>query len=362
MTQDAAHATGDAMGNAAEGAAQRAAAQDAGVVNVAILGAGRIAHTMAKTLAMMAGDERYATLVAPYAVASRSQDKADAFAEQYGIAHAYGSYEAMLADPAVDLVYIATPHPLHAQQAIDCMRAGKNVLVEKPFAANLKQAQAALDVADDTGLLCAEAFWTRYMPSRLIIDRLASGGEIGDVTSISADLSYRVDYKERLTDPNLAGGALLDVGVYPLNFIDMLMGAREISRMATIMAPYSTGVDASNATTLVYADNTLATATSSMTCASDKQGIVRGTGGYFIVNDINNPAGIDVFDADHQPVRHIDVPAQLTGYEYEVAAAANAVRAGRRECVEMTHADTLRMMALYDAIRKQWNLQYPFER
>ena len=121
-------------------------------LNVAILGAGRIAQTMAKTLTMMAGSPTYSAMVTPYAIASRSQDKADKFAATYHLPHAYGSYEAMLADPAVDLVYIATPHSLHAEQAIACMRAGKPVLVEKAFAANLEQARAVIDESDKTGL------------------------------------------------------------------------------------------------------------------------------------------------------------------------------------------------------------------
>ncbi len=330
-------------------------------LNVAIMGAGRIARHMAETLNKMAASEEYASVAKPYAIASRSQDKADAFAKDFNLPHAYGTYEAMLADPDIDLVYIATPHNVHEENGIACMRAGKNILVEKSFTANEKQALNLLDVADDTGMLCTEAIWTRYMPSRAMIDEIISSGMIGEVTSISADLSYPVSYKSRMTDPSLAGGALLDVGVYPLNFIDMIMGAQEIKDMSTIMVPYSTGVDASNSTTLVYDDNTMAVATSSMLCASDRDGIVRGTNGYLICHNINNVESIDVFDADHKLTNHLHVPEQLTGYEYEVAAAVKAIREGKHECIEMTHADTLRIMHLMDQIRQGWNLTYPFE-
>ena len=239
-------------------------------LNVAILGAGRIAQTMAKTLTMMADSPTYSAMVTPYAIASRSQDKADKFAATYHLPHAYGSYEAMLADPAVDLVYIATPHSLHAEQAIACMRAGKPVLVEKAFAANLEQARAVIDESDKTGLYCGEAIWTRYMPSRAVIDRIIDSGRIGAVTGINANLCYSMTHKARLTDPNLAGGALLDVGIYPLTFIDMVMGAQEIDHLATSMQPYPTGVDAQSTTTLYYADTTMATALSSMLCVSDR--------------------------------------------------------------------------------------------
>lgn len=323
-------------------------------LNVAILGAGRIAQTMAKTLTMMAGSPTYRSMVTPYAIASRSQDKADEFAAQYHLPHAYGSYEAMLADPNVDLVYIATPHSLHAEQAIACMRAGKPVLVEKAFTANLEQAHGVIDVSDDTGLYCAEAIWTRYMPSRAIIDRIIDSGRIGAVTGINANLCYPMTHKARLTDPNLAGGALLDVGIYPLTFIDMVMGAQEIDRLTTSMQPYPTGVDAQSTTTLYYANGTMATALSSMLCASDRDGMVYGTEGYLVCRNINNVSAVDIYNTGHERVDHIDMPEQLTGYEYEVAASVQAIRAGKRDCIEMPHADTLRMMALLDQIREQW--------
>lgn len=157
-------------------------------VNVAILGAGRIAQSMAETLVKMAADPRYADLVAPYAVAARDGERAAAFAAQYGFPVSYGSYEELAADSNVNLVYIATPHNLHAEQAILCMRAGKGVLVEKAFGANAVQTRAMLDASRETGMLCAEAIWTRYMPSRTMIDDIIASGVIGEVTAINANL------------------------------------------------------------------------------------------------------------------------------------------------------------------------------
>ncbi|MBW3092887.1 Gfo/Idh/MocA family oxidoreductase [Bifidobacterium sp. 82T10] len=364
---------------------RRAEAREQGLkVNVAILGAGRIAIHMAETLTNMAADERYADLIAPYAVAARDADRAAAFAAQHGFPVSYGSYEELLADPNVDLVYIATPHSLHAEQGIACLEAGKNILVEKSFTANAAQARDLLAAADRTGLLCTEAIWTRYMPSRAMIDGIVASGRIGEVRAINANLCYPVSGKARMTDPALAGGALLDVGVYPLNFIDMVMGGHgetPITRIDTSMMPYETGVDAQNATTLYYAgganggdgangeaasvtSNTpgvMATAVSSMLCASDRDGVIWGTDGYIVCRNINNVEAIDVYGADHALAEHIDVPAQLTGYEYEVAAAANAILDGRGECAEMPHADTLRIMELMDALRARWGLRYPFE-
>lgn len=277
----------------------------------------------------------------------------------------YGSYDELLADPDVDLVYIATPHSLHAEQGIACLKAGKNILVEKSFTANAAQARALLDAADGSGLLCTEAIWTRYMPSRAIVDRIVASGAIGELRSISANLCYPVSGKARMSDPAMAGGALLDVGVYPLNFIDMVMGGHgevPVERVETSMTPYApTGVDAQNSTTLYYANGVMAVSTSSMLACSDRAGCIWGDKGYVVCRNINNIEAIDVYGADHAVAEHYDVPAQLTGYEYQVAAAANAILDGREECAEMPHADSLRIVELMDELRAKWGLKYPFE-
>lgn len=345
---------------------KRTDAQKQGLkVNVAILGAGRIAHTMANTLVGMTRDSGYSSLIEPYAVAARDPDRAADFAEKYGFDVSYGSYEELLADPEVDLVYIATPHALHAEQGIACLKAGKNILVEKSFTANADQAQQLLEIADETGLLCTEAIWTRYLPSRGIVADLITSGEIGQVQAATASLCYPTTHKARITDPAMAGGALLDVGVYPLNFFDMTLGRdtsdRTIADIETSMVPYETGVDAIDSITLRYDDGVMATASASILCASDRSGTICGTKGYMVCQNINNIEGIDLYGLDHKLIRHIDVPTQITGFEYEVAAAANAILDGKTECEQMPHADTLRMMRLMDQIRRIWGLKYPFE-
>ena len=330
-------------------------------INVAILGAGRIAQSMAKTLVAMAADERYRDLVAPYAVAARDGERAAEFAAKYGFPVSYGSYEELAADPNVNLVYIATPHNFHAEQAVLCMRAGKGVLVEKAFGANAAQSQEMLDVSAQTGMLCTEAIWTRYMPSHAMIDDIIASGAIGEVQAIEANLCYPTTAKARITDPALAGGALLDVGVYPINFIDMIMHNAPIARIESSMQPFETGVDAHDSMTFYYENGVMATAQSSILCHSDRMGAVWGTKGYLTCQNINNVESIDVFDGTHTVTAHYDVPAQLTGYEYEVAAAAQAVLDGRTECAEMPHADTMRIMKLMDSLRADWELTYPFE-
>lgn len=319
-------------------------------IRVAILGAGRIAQHMADTLVKMAAGSRYADLVEPYAVAARDAGRAADFATKYGFPVSYGSYEELVSDPNVDLVYIATPHNLHAEQAILCMKAGKGVLVEKAFGANAAQSRDMLDISNETGMLCTEAIWTRYMPSRGMIDDIIASGIIGDVQAIDANLCYPTTAKARITDPALAGGALLDVGVYPINFIDMIMHNAPIARIESSMRPYETGVDAHNSMTFYYENGVMATAQSSILCHSDRMGSVWGTNGYMVCQNINNVEAIDVYDGNHTIVAHYDVPAQLTGYEYEVASAAKALLEGHTECAEMTHADTMRIMELMDSL------------
>ena len=331
-------------------------------VNFAILGAGRIANALAKTVAMMTKDQQYSHLVAPYAVASRDGDRAAAFAQKYGFAHSYGSYQELLDDPQVDLVYIATPHSLHAEQAIACMKAGKNVLVEKSFTANADQARQVMETSESTGLLCTEAIWTRYMPSRSIIDDVISSGEIGTVKTVTANLGgYATVGKARMTDPALAGGALLDVGVYPLNFIDMVMGPKPIERVCTDWVRSPEGVDSQNSTTIFYQDGSMGAATSSMVSASDRTGGIWGDQGYLQCININNVESVDLYDADHQLKKRYPVPDQLTGYEYEVSSAAQAILDGKTECAQMPHKDTQRIMELMDSLRRQWGLVFPFE-
>ena len=186
-------------------------------------------------------------------------------------------------------------------------------------------------------------------------------GVIGEVQAIDANLCYPTTAKARITDPALAGGALLDVGVYPINFIDMIMHNAPIARVESSMQPYETGVDAHNSMTFYYQNGVMATAQSSILCHSDRMGAVWGTKGYLTCQNINNVEAIDVFDGSHAVTAHYDVPEQLTGYEYEVASAAQAMLDGRTECDEMPHSDTLRIMECMDSLRADWGLKYPFE-
>ena len=326
-------------------------------MNLGILGAGRIAVAMAITIGKLNESGNHTLQL--YAVGSRDLDRAQAFADRYGVQRAFGSYEEMLADPALDLVYIATPHSHHYRQIKLCADYGKHVLCEKAFTVNARQAQAALDYARARGVLVTEAIWTRYQPMRQkIADALASG-IIGTPKMLAANLCYATTHKERLVQPELAGGALLDVGVYCLNFAEMVFGRAD--GVQGSCTKNEAGVDLTDSITLTWQDGRMAVLNAACNCASDRQGVVYGTRGYLVVENINNPQGYQVFDGQHQLVEQVRCPAQLTGYEYEVLEAADAISRGLVECPSMPHSETVHMMEVMDHLRAQMGIVFPCE-
>lgn len=322
-------------------------------MNVGILGAGGIARMMAITLNGMEGAHAYA-------VASRSLEKAKEFAKRENVEKAYGSYEEMLKDENVDLVYIATPHSHHLEHAKLSISYGKPVLCEKSFTANAKQARELLDYAKEKQVFITEAIWTRYMPSREIITEILESGELGELKMLSANLGYELSGVERLIKPELAGGALLDVGVYPVNFASMFFG-NDIEKMTSTCVKLESGMDAEDTMIFTYKDGRLATLHAGMLAATEQYGIIYGTKGYLIAHNINNIDKIEVFTKDRQLVRTIQVPKQITGYEYEVEACMRALEAGQLECEEMPHSETIKIMEQMDALREEWGVCYPFE-
>ncbi len=322
-------------------------------MNIGFIGAGRIANTLASTMARMED-------VNLYAVAARDLDRAQAFAAQYGFDKAYGSYEEMLRDPHVELVYIATPHSHHAEHMKLCIEHGKNVLCEKAFTLNAAQARQIAALARERGVYVAEAIWTRYMPSRAMINEVLASGIIGNVTALTATLCYPVAYKERCIRPELAGGALLDVGVYCLNFALMHFGD-DIERMDSSVRMTDTGVDGQESITLHYRDGKIAVLTAGILSRSDRKGIFYGDKGYIIVENINNPQSISVYDLTDTLVKKLDVPAQITGYEYQIREAMARIRAGETESASMPLDTTIAVMERMDALRKDWGLVYPME-
>lgn len=324
-----------------------------GNFNIGIMGSGNIAGIMAGTINKMKN-------VRVYAVASRQQVHADVFAGKYGCKKAYGSYADLVADKKVDLIYVATPHSEHYENVKMCLEAGKPVLCEKAFTLNAAQAEELVRIAVEHKVFLAEAMWTRYMPMLTTIREVIGSGIIGEPKTLTANLGYVISDKERLTNRALGGGALLDVGVYTINFALMIFG-HNISKIASCCTFTETGVDEQNAICLQYYDGKAANLNSSMVSLSDRQGIIYGTKGFAVVENINNFESIAVYDRQYKKVASYKCPKQISGYEYEVAACIDAIKCGLIECAQMPHSETLRVMRIMDEIRSQWGMKYPCE-
>ncbi len=323
-------------------------------LRIGLMGAGNISGVMAKTVKGMKD-------VSLYAIASRNQEKAEAFAKKYGVKKAYGSYEEMLRDKKVDLVYIATPHSEHYDNAMMCIRHKKPVLCEKAFTANAKQAREVLAYAEREKVFITEAIWTRYMPMVGMIKEALSQGLIGRPRLLTANLSYSLEHIERLYEPSLAAGSLLDLGIYPINFASIFFGTK-IEKVSSFCTYTETGVDKQETITIQYKDGKVASLTASQCCIGDRKGIIQGTDGYMVIENINNYESFTVYNGEHKRILHRKAPKQITGYEYEVEACVRALKNGELECPEMPHAETIRIMEFMDERRKEWGVVYPFEK
>ncbi len=321
------------------------------MLKIGVIGAGWMGRLMSDTLIQMKD------VVECTAVASRDLERAESFAKDYGYKRAYGSYDELLADPEVELVYIVIPHSHHHQWTIKALNAGKHVLCEKAFAENEEQAREMIQLAREKKLLLTEAIWTRYMPSRKMINDLIAAGTIGEVMTISANLGYHIDMNERIIRPELAGGALLDLTVYPLNFVSMILGD-DIESIDAFCVMTETGVDGQDNVAIRYRDGKMAHLFTSIYTLTDRRGMIYGRDGFIEVQNINNPEVIRVWSNDKEPgprlLQEIPVPKQISGYEYEIEACARAIAAGELECPEMPHEETLEIMRQMDLIRARF--------
>lgn len=322
-------------------------------MKVGIIGTGWIAEKAAITLNGLTECEAYA-------VGSRSQETADAFAKKWNIPRAYGSYSELIADPDVDLIYVGTPHSHHYDVTKEALLGGKPCLVEKAFMANARQTEEIIKIARECRVFLAEAIWTRYQPAVKMIRDLITSGRIGTPRLVTATLGYSMGNKERIMRPDLCGGALLDLGVYALNFARMFFPADIVSIDGTCVKS-DTGMDLTNAMTLVLSDGMLCNLQSSAQCVGDNIGVIAGTEGNLIIDNINNPQTITVNGPDRTYIETIRVPQQITGYEYQFLACRQALIDGRLEPCEMPLDETLYIMQLMDGLRRKWDVRYPMD-
>lgn len=316
-----------------------------------ILGAGWIAR-------QFLNDAREGTACEVTAVGSRSLERAEGFASEHGIERAYGSYEELVASDAIDAVYVATPHSEHRAHAVLALEAGKPVLVEKSFTRNAAEAREVFDVAARTGLFAMEAMWSRFLPHFVVARALVASGAIGGVVEVVGDHGESLEHIQRMWDPTLAGGALLDLGVYPVSFIHSVLGVPESLRSQGHLL--ATGVDASSATSFVY-PKAIAVATTTLRAVSPTRAWIAGTGGRIDFDTaFYRPGGITVTLDEREPFRwQFDHPGG--GFQFEIAEAARCIDAGARESDVMPWSATVEVLEMMDEIRRQLRVRFPGE-
>lgn len=317
-----------------------------------ILGTGRIATAFAEGL-------RYLPDAELYAVGSRSNERARGFGERFGIDRRYGSYYALANDPNVDIIYVATPHPVHHPATMLCLEAGKAVLCEKPFAVNAHQAREMIDTARARNLFLMEAMWTRCLPLMIRLRELLAEGVIGEPRMVDADFGFRInpDPNHRLFAPMLAGGGLLDVGTYGISFASMIFGEPE--RVAGLATIGETGVDEQSVVVLGYAGGQLATVISAIRTRTPQEATVMGTEGVIRIHPFWwKPTQLTISRAGREE-ETIEVPFEGNGYNYEAAEAMRCLREGLTESPLVPLDETLANMATLDEIRAQWGLRFP---
>ena len=318
-----------------------------------ILGPGRIARKFPEGLRHVAGAE----LVA---VGSRSRENAEKFGEEFQVPRRHDSYEKLAADPDVDAVYVATPHPFHKDNSILCLKAGKAVLCEKPFTVNAADAQAVVRVARRRKVLLMEAMWSRFLPPIVKLRELLAAGTIGEVRMVMADFGFRAGWEpqSRLLNPQLAGGGLLDVGIYPVSLSSMILGMPD--RVAGLAHLGQTGVDEQAAVVLGHTGGALSLIATGVRTNTPHVAYVLGTEGSIQLHPgwwrgsrLTVRAGGKTED--------LDVPMVGNGYNYEADEIARCLAAGKTESDVLPLSETLSIMKTMDAIRAQWGLKYPME-
>jgi predicted dehydrogenase len=319
-----------------------------------ILGTGWIARQMTADLAIHGSPVN--------AVGSRSQSTADAFATEFGIPVAHGSYEALVADPDVDVIYVATPHPSHVTDATLALEAGKHVLLEKPYTINAAEARAVAGLARDRGLVVLEAMWTRWMPHMIRLRELIAAGTLGDVRTVLADHDQKLsqDPSHRLQNPELGGGALLDLGIYPISFAWDVLGAP--STVHAISSPTPTGVDRQTAIVFGYADGQQAVMHTALDAAGPTRASVIGVDARVEIDSVwYTPTTMRVIDPDDNVIEEFDGRSEGRGMQFQAAALERIVASGALEDDILPPSESVAIMETLDQVRAQIGLRYPSE-
>lgn len=318
-----------------------------------ILGPGRIADQFATSISQVKDAELAA-------VGSRNRERADTFAEKFGIPRRHYSYEDLVADPEVDVVYVAVPHSFHKSCTLLALQAGKAVLCEKPFAINTAEVEEMVDCAREKKLFLMEGMWTRFFPVMTRLREIISSGAIGDVRMVTADFGFRggLDPESRLFNPSLGGGALMDVGIYPVAFASMILGTPDrIESMATIG---STGVDEQAGVLMGYAGGEIAVLHTAIRTQTQIEAAVMGTEGQIrIKHPFYKSKSLTLTCGGKTET--VEMPYESTGFQFEAAEVGTCLREGKTESEIIPLSESLTIMSTLDTIRSQWGLKYPME-
>lgn len=320
-----------------------------------VIGPGGIAATFARAL-------RARTRQEVVAVGSRSPQRAAAFAEEFGVPAAYGSYAEVVADPAVDVVYVASPHSEHREHALMAIAAGKHVLVEKAFTRNAAEARAVVAAARAAGVFAMEAMWTRFLPHVDVLRQVLADGLLGEVHTVLADHGQRLHPAgpQRLWDPALAGGALLDLGIYPVSFASFVLGAPvSVTAVGTLT---DLGVDAQESVTVTGAGGALGLLGATMLARTPTTASVCGTDARVdLAGDFYGPTTLALVAPDRTVLDRFEPADRSHGLAFEAAEVARCVTTGRLESDLMPLDETVRIMDVLDEVRAQLGVRFPGE-
>jgi predicted dehydrogenase len=324
------------------------------VIRWGILGTGNIATSFATGVATMPDAELAA-------VGSRNMATADAYGDRFEIERRYASYEELAHDPNIDVVYIATPHSLHLENMLLCFEAGKPVLCEKPFTINAAQAQQAIDSARQRKLFVMEATWMRFTPLMVELRKMLADGIIGEIRMVNADFGIRVPFDSafRLFNPELGGGGMLDVGIYPLSLAQMILGKPD--QVVGLAELGQTGVDEQSASVLGYADGQLAILHNAIRTETPQEATIVGTDGWIRIHAPWWMPQAMTIQKPEMAVQQIEIPFAANGYTYEAAEVHRCLRVGELESQLMPLDETVAVMETMDALRAQWGMRYPME-
>lgn len=322
-----------------------------------ILATGNIAKKFAETVARMGQEGEEIA-----AVGSRSREHARIFAEQYGIPHAHGSYEALAEDPMVEAVYVATPNSLHYENCRLCLEHGKHVLCEKPFTINQRQAEELNQIAEERGLFLMEAFWIRFLPLYTRLPELIASGILGELREITCQYGFVAEgaRRERKFNSGLGGGALLDIGIYNLGFLQMVTGQEPLSFHTEEIQINEYGTDEYSRLALTYPGGCRAESIQTIGTQLERNARITGTKGSIVLPDFQH-AHTMVLELSGEEPRVMEFPVDINGFEYEIREASRCVAGGRSFSSVYTPQDSLALTRLMYEIRQSWGMRFEGE-